>query len=163
MDVLLDFLEANRALEHATVDVQFGRAAFQDSRRQVGIANHLQSLSIFFNDIAGNNAFISRIPLQKGARLKIRLRDRNAGLSEVLSGIPVTHLSNLQPPTSMVYHPDHRSIELLGPNGSFCSIASLAKIPHSQSSPCSNSRTSRRSASYAVRGGRVDPMPTFPA
>ena len=119
IDTLLDLLEANRALEHATFDVQFEQPAFRDSRRQVGIANHLRSLSMHFNHIAGYNAFISRVPLQKGAHLKINLRGQNAGLGEVLSGIPVTHLSNLQSPTSMEYRPDDRVIELLGPNGSF--------------------------------------------
>ena len=119
IDTLLGFLEANRALEHARLDVQLTRPAFRDPRREVGIVNKLQSLSICSTDAAESNALITRIPLQKGARLEINPRDQNAGLSEVLSGISVTHLSNLQSPTSMEYHPDRRSIQLLGPNGSF--------------------------------------------
>ena len=130
IDALLDFFEANQALEHATLEVQFTQPAFRDSRRQVGIVNRLQTLSMHSTDAAENNAFISRIPLQKGARLEIYLWDRNAGLSEVLSGIPVTHFSNLQLPTSMEYRPDDRVIELLGPNGSF----SFGGNPH-QSAP----------------------------
>ena len=119
IDTLLGFLEANRALEHASLDVQLTRPAFWDPRDEVGIGNKLQSLSICSTDAAESNALISRIPLQKGARLEINPRDQNAGLIEVLSGISLTHLSNLQSPTSMEYRPDHRSIQLLGPNGSF--------------------------------------------
>ena len=119
IDTFLDFLEANRALEYADLGPVFTRPALWDSRRQVGIVNRLQSLTIFSANAAENNALISRIPLQKGARLKIILYDMLAGLSEVLSGISVTHFSNLQLPTSMEYRPDNGVIELLGPNGSF--------------------------------------------
>ena len=119
IDTLLDFLEANRALEHVDLGFRFTRLPFRDSRHQVGIVNRLRSLSICFGCVAGGNALISRIPLQKGARLEIRSQDWNAGLSEVLCGISVTHFSNLQSPTSMEYRPDDGTIQLLGPNGSF--------------------------------------------
>ena len=119
IDTFLDFLEANRALEHATLDVRFTRPAFRDSQRRVGIVNHLQSLSMRSTVAAEINAFISGIPLRKGARLEIDLRGRNTGLGRVLSGISITHLSNMQSPTTMEYRPDDRSVELLGPNGSF--------------------------------------------
>ena len=117
IDALLDFLEANRALERASLDVAL--SAFRDSRRQVGIVNSLQSLSIRYTNAAEINAFVSRIPLQKGAHLEINIGGQNAGVSEVMSGISVIHLSNLQSPTSMEYCPGDRRIELLGPNGSF--------------------------------------------
>ena len=117
IDTLLDFLEANRALENVTLDLTL--STFQNSRRRVGAVNHLQSLSTCSSDAAEINAFISRIPLQRGARLEIDLGGQNAGLSEVMSGIPVTHFLNLQSPTSSEYCPDDRSIELSGPNGSF--------------------------------------------
>ena len=116
---LLDFLEANRALEYADLGVVFARPALWDSRRQVGIVNRLKILTICSTNAAEINALISRMPLQKGAHLQIILCDKHAGLSEVLSGISVTHLSNLQSPTSMEYHPDHRRIQLVGPNGGF--------------------------------------------
>ena len=117
IDTLLDFLEANRVLENATLGVQPG--AFRDSRRQVGIVNRLQSLSIHSTDAAWINAQISKIPLQKGARLEIYLRSKTEGLSDVLSGISVTHFSNQRLPTSIEYYPDRPSIGLLGPDGSF--------------------------------------------
>ena len=119
IDTFLDFLEANLALEHATLDVRFTRPAFRDSLRQVGIVNRLRSLSIRSTAASEINAFMSGIPLRKGTHLKIDLRGRNTGLGRVLSGVPVAHLSNLQSPTSMEYRPDDRSVELLGPNGSF--------------------------------------------
>ena len=119
MDVLLDFLEANRALEHAKLSVLFTRPALRDSRRRVGIVNRLRCLSIWSVDAAWINALISRIPLHNGARLEIKLHVQNAGLIEVLSGISATHLSNLQSPTSTECRPDDRCVELLGPNGRF--------------------------------------------
>ena len=119
IDTLLDFLEANRSLEHATLDVWLTRPAFRNSRRQVGVVNNLQILSICSTRATENNALISKIPLKKGARLEVDLCDQNSGLSDVLSNVSVTHLSNLQAPTSIEYRPDDRSIQLLGPNGSF--------------------------------------------
>ena len=119
LDTLLDFLEANRALQHVNLNLQLAQPAFQNARRRVGIMNNLQGLSICSTSAAEINAFISRIPLQKGARLEIMFHDWSAGLIEVLSDISVTHFSNLQSPTSMEYRPDDRMIELLGPNGGF--------------------------------------------
>ena len=119
LDILLNFLEANHMLEHASLDFRLTRPIFRYSRRRVGIVNRLQSLSICSINATENNALISKIPLQKGAHLEINHHHHITGLSDVLSGISVTHLSNLQSPTSMEYRPDDRSIQLLGPNGSF--------------------------------------------
>ena len=126
LDTLLDFLEANRALEHVNLNVRLTRPAFRGSRRPLGIVNNLRSLSIRSTSAAEINAFISKIPLQKGARVEIDHHDGNAGLSEVLFGISVTHFSNLQSPTSMEYRPDDRTIQLLGPNGGFV----FSCVPH---------------------------------
>ena len=119
LDTILDFLEANRALQHVNLNLQLAQPAFQNARRRVGIMNNLQDLSICSTSAVEINAFISRIPLQKGASLEITLFGRSAGLTEVLFGISATHLSSLQSPTSMEYHPDRGEVQLLGPNGSF--------------------------------------------
>ena len=160
IDTLLDFLEANRALEHATLNVWLKRPTLQVSRRQVGIVNRLRSLSICSCNASENNAFISRIPLRKGARLEITLHNRNAGLSEVLSGISVSHLSNLQSPTSMDYHPDHRRIRLLGPNGSFMFHGNLdfSNLPLFQLTNIKAFRLVRR----PLEPMDVQPQTTFP-
>ena len=128
MDALLDFLEANGALEHAKLSVLLTRPALRDSRRRVGIVNRLRSLSISSFHAAWINALISRIPLQKGARLKIELYGQNAGLTEVLSGISATHLSSLQLPTSTEYRPDDRGVGLLGPNGRFSFVGNVRQM-----------------------------------
>ena len=101
IDALLDFLEVNPALERASLSVRLARRAHWRSRRQVGIVNSLQSLLILFANAADTKAFISRIPLQRGACLEICFFGEGAKLSEALSGISLTHLSNLQSPTFM--------------------------------------------------------------
>ena len=119
IDALLDFLEANPVLERASLTVRLTQRAHWDSRRQFGIVNRLKILSIWSDDAAHTNAFISRIPLQRGARLEIYFYGGRAKLGGALSGISLTHLSNLQSPTFMEYCPDKKRIELLGPNGRF--------------------------------------------
>ena len=119
LDTLLDFLEENRSLERAILDIQFETLSLQSSRRRSAIGNRLRSLTIASPDAMDANALISSIALQRGAHLGISLSDRSAGLNDILSIVSTDHLSNLHSPTLLVYHPDDGSIRLLGPNGSF--------------------------------------------
>ena len=119
LDTLLDFLENNRSLERATLDIRFTFPSLRNSRRQVPIKNRLQYLSVSAGDSRDSNALISKIAVQRGAHLEIILRDRNAGLNDIRSVVSTTHLSNLHSPTFLEYWPDKRSIRLLGPSGSF--------------------------------------------
>ena len=119
LDILLDFLEENRLLERAALNIRFTEPSLRSSRRQVAIRNRLRSLAITSADAMDGIALISNIALQRGAHLEIVLYDHNAGLNVVLSVISTVHLSNLQSPTHMEYNPDYRIIRLFGPNGSF--------------------------------------------
>ena len=64
---------------------------------------------------------ISSIPFRRGACLGITYRDDDTGLglNEILSGISLTHLSNLLSPTFMEYGSASPVVRLIGPNGSF--------------------------------------------
>jgi len=79
--------------------------------------NQLQSLHIHCFKVMDAQALISNIPLRAGENLEIR--SRCEGLSEILSGISTTHLSNLLSPTFMTHASCGRAIRLRGPNGSF--------------------------------------------
>ena len=52
LDTLLDFLEHNRSLESATLDIRFTEPSLRNSRRQDPIKNRLQHLSISCNNPA---------------------------------------------------------------------------------------------------------------
>ena len=123
LDILLDFFEGNRLLERADLKIRFTEPSLRNSRRRAAIMNRLQSLTVASVDAMDSNALISNIALQKGAHLTMTLYNRNAGLDDLLSVISMTHLSNLQSPTRMEYHPDRRTIRLLGPNGSLSFVA----------------------------------------
>ena len=118
LDTLLDFLEENRSLEHATLDIRFVEPSLRSSRRRAAIKTRLQSLTMASYSV-DSSALTSNIALHQGAHLGISLFDNNKGLNDLLSVTSMTHLSNLQSPTLMEYNPDHSTIRLLGPNGSF--------------------------------------------
>ena len=129
LDTLLDFLEENRSLERATLDMMFPEPSFRNSRRQVPIRNRLQSLTIISPYSTDANVLASNIALQKGAHLEFSLYNLNAGLDDVLPIISMAHLSNLWSPTLMEYTPYQMTIQLLGPNGSFSFCAFGLKDP----------------------------------
>ena len=121
LDTLLDFLEENRSLESATLDIGFTKPALRISRRRDAIVNQLLHLSISAATAPTDaKALISKIALQRGAHLEIVCSSygRNP-LKDFLSGIPTTHLLNLPSPTFMKYESFNRSIQLFGPNGTF--------------------------------------------
>lgn len=119
LDAFLDFLEGNRSLERATLDIQFTQPSLRHLRHRVAIRNRLRNLSIYSANETDNNPLISNIALQRGAHLEITLYDMTKGLDEVLSYIYAARLSNLESPTFMEYHPEESRILLHGPNGSF--------------------------------------------
>jgi len=118
-DTLLRFLEENRSLESATLEIRFSLPSFRILQRKVAITNRLQNLSMCSTNVRDNGALISGIALQRGAHLGMTHYGRDAGLGDILSVISMNHLSNLQSPTSLGYHPDRKRILLSGPNGSF--------------------------------------------
>jgi len=119
LDTLLDFLEHNRWLESATLDIRFTEPALRSSRRREPIRNRLRHLSISCNNPMNAQVLISKIALRKGVHLEISSLDRDTGLNDILSGIPTTHLSNLPSAVFMEYRSYPRAIHLWGPNGSF--------------------------------------------
>jgi len=126
LDSFMDFLEANSALERATLDVWFAPASLQRLRDRDATANCLQFLSISSAGAVGGSALISRIALQRGATLEVTLCGGGAGLSEVLPIVSAAHHQNIQSVTFMVYHSDERSIRLLGPDGTFSLTCALS-------------------------------------
>ena len=119
LDTLLDFLEQNRSLETATLDVRFTDHPLRYSRRRAPVKNRLRHLSVSCNNPMNAKALVSNIALQRGAYLEIISLDQNTGLNDILSDISTTHLSNLPSPTHMEYQSYPRGIRLLGPNGGF--------------------------------------------
>jgi len=123
LDTLLDFLEENRSLESATLEVSFADASLRHSQRRAPIGNQLRHLSIYCDDAMDGRALISGIALRKGADLQIRYSDRYSdereGLADILAGVSLTHLPSLSSPTFMEYRSSPRIIRLLGPGGSF--------------------------------------------
>jgi len=119
LDALLTFLEQNRSLERATLDIRFTEASLRVSRRRTTIRSRLRHLSISCNNAMNAQALISNIALRRGSHLEISSLDQNTGLNDVLSEIPTTHFSNLPSPAFLEYQSYPRNIRLLGPNGSF--------------------------------------------
>ena len=117
LDTLLDFLEANDSLESVELLIKFVEPSLRNSQRRAAIGNRLQRLYLRSWDPMGARALIANIPLQKGGCLDISIG--GAGLKEVLSGIPTTHLLNLPSPTFMEYRFTSERIRLQGPNGIF--------------------------------------------
>ena len=121
IDTLLSFLEENHSLEDATFDIEFTEHSLCRSRRRTPVGNGLRRLSIFCEDTIIIRALISSIALRKGAALEIHHYGNDTKLSDILSGVPATHLPNLSSSTFMEYQTSLslRSIRLLGPDGSF--------------------------------------------
>ena len=119
LDTLLDFVEQNRSLESATLDIRFAGAPLRYSRRRSPIKNRLRLLSIPCNNPMNAQALISNIALRRGAHLEISSLDQNTGLSDILSETSTAHLSNLSSPSFMEYQSYPRDIRSFGPNGSF--------------------------------------------
>ena len=119
LDTLLDFLEANHSLESVGLGIGWTEPSLRCSWRQTPIGNQLRRLSIFCDEAADGRALISNIPLPRGAALEIHYGYPDVTLTAMLSGVSLTHLSNLPFPTFMEYQTFPRTIRLLGPNGSF--------------------------------------------
>ena len=121
LDTLLDFLEENRSLKSATINLRYKKPSLRCSQRRTPIENRLQYLEIHCCDAMDAQALISSIALSKGAKLEFCTflpSGVDMRLDDVLSGIPATHFSNLLPPTFMEYYAYPRIIRLVGPNGS---------------------------------------------
>ena len=119
VDTLLAFLEHNRSLENATLDIRFTEPTLRVSRRGVPVTNRLRRLSIHCNNPMNAQVLLSNIALRKGAHLEISSFDRNTGLNDLLSDASTAHLSNLPSPAFLEYQSYPRNIRLRGPNGSF--------------------------------------------
>ena len=120
LDTFLDFLEENRSLASATLEITFKKHTLRSSRRQTPIRSRLRYPEIACSDATDGQALISSIALSKGAELRLYCFPLNLGgvvVNEVLSGISTTHLPNLQSPTFMEYRTHSRAIRLFGPNG----------------------------------------------
>ena len=120
LDTVLDLLEGNCSLENVDLKVYSKEFPVGTSQHRAVITNRLQHLSITCSDAMAIRTIVSAIPLGRGARLEIDFRGNNTGLglNDILSDIPVAHLSNLLSPTYMEYHSNPRVIQLVGPNGS---------------------------------------------
>ena len=121
LDTILDFLEENHALESVDLVINVGESPIHIPQRRPAAKNQLSHLSIMCWNAVVARTLISGIPLRRGAHLGLTLsvEDVEFGLSDVLSGLSITHLSNLPSPTFMEYCSRPRKIQLTGPNGSF--------------------------------------------
>jgi len=121
LDTLLDFLEGNRLLKRADLRIDFVKPPLRKSRRQTAFRNQLQLLRITCYDVMDGKALISSIALSKGAQLEVGQYGYGnvpIGVIDVLSGVSITHLSNLSSPSSVEYYAGTaRKIRLLGLNG----------------------------------------------
>ena len=132
LDTLLTFLEHNRSLERATLDIRFTEPSLRNSRRDTVVRSQLQSLSIPCNNPMNAHALISNIALRRGAHLEISSLDQSTGLNDILSGISTSHLSNLSSPAFLEYRSYPRNIRLHGRNGGLlfsCSLYIHSGIP----------------------------------
>ena len=119
LDTLLAFLEQNRSLERATLDIRFKEPSLRQSRRRAAVKNRLRHLSLSCNNPLNAQVLISNITLQRGAHLEIISLDQNTGLNDILSDVSTSHLSNLPSPSFLEYQSYPRNIRLHGRNGSF--------------------------------------------
>ena len=121
LDAFLDLLGGNRSLEHVDLAIEFDEFPAPTSQHRDVIMSRLKYLSITSWDVFVARTMISSIPLPRGVHLEITFRnvDDGLGLNDILTGISVTHLSNLSSPTHMEYVSHPRMIQLTGPNGSF--------------------------------------------
>ena len=130
VDTLLTFLEQNRSLETATLDIRFTEPPLRVSRRGAPVVNGLRHLSILCNNPMNAQALVSNIALKNGSRLEISSLDQNTGLNDVLSDTSAAHLSNLSSPAFLEYQSYPRKIRAHGQNGSFSfSCAPSVGIP----------------------------------
>ena len=119
-NTLLEFLEENRSLERATLEIKFTHLHLRASwARPAVIMNRLRYLSMRCSNTMDNKALLSGIAIRRGVHLEISCHERDGRLNDVLSGIPAVQLSNLLSSTFMEYQTCSRSIRLLGPNGNF--------------------------------------------
>ena len=119
LDTFLDFVEENRALEHADLAILFDMHSVRNARPRLPIKNRLRNLSTTFQYAP---ALLSKIAVQEGAHLEVCVRRLGTGLEHLRSLVSMDHLSNLRSPDCMKYCLDGermRTIQLLGPNGSF--------------------------------------------
>jgi hypothetical protein len=121
LDALLDFLGENHSLESVILDLNFRDPSLRTSRRRAAIETRLRYLKITCFYAMDGQGLISGIALPKGAELRLfccPFSSTGVMVNDVLSGISITHLSNLQSPTFMEYQAHMRLIRLLGSNGS---------------------------------------------
>ena len=119
LDTLLSFLEENRSLESATFRIKFAEPPLACSQRRTPVGNRLRHLFIMAYNVANIRPLISNIALRKEATLALKLYYGEEGLTEIFSGVPMRHLSNLSSPTFMEYRHSPRNVRLLGADGSF--------------------------------------------
>ena len=131
LDTLLDVLEENRSLESVDLNIDSDEYPIQVSQRPAVILNQLRHLLITSWDATISRILISNIPVRRGAHLGITLYGQigGLGLNDILSGISMTHLSNLPSSTLMTYQSYPREIQLDGPNGSFSYIHGVPLLP----------------------------------
>ena len=178
LDTLLELLEGNHSLERVKIKIYFKDFPTPFPQVRAAIANRIQRLSISPPNARIARTLISSIPLQRGAHLKVKAYSEGLGLNNILSGISITHLSNLQFPTSLEYRSEARRIRLDGPNGSlsyhhdgssptpfiefpvlpliYVQRVVLVDSSHPWHSPRHSSPPSRHSPS------RATPIPTYP-
>ena len=121
LDTLLDFLEENRSLQSVDLTIIPKGAPTPILERRVAIMDQLRHLSITSSDVIIARTLISNVSLRRGAHLGITFRDSGTrvGLRDILSGVSLTHLSNLPSPTFMECDSCPLVVRLVGPNGSF--------------------------------------------
>ena len=120
MSTLLDLLEENRSLESVEINISIDEFPAHVSQPRVVTLNQLQRLMIACRDPMIARTMIASIPLRRGVHLGLELReeDSNFTLNSILSGISMSHLSNLSSPTFMEYQSSPAMTRLVGPNGS---------------------------------------------
>ena len=119
LDTLLNFLEENHSLESVDLMIGFVEPPLRRSQRRNPIGNRLQHLSISCNNTMDGRALISSITLRRGGALEVYCDSGDLGLTDILSGVSLSHLPNLSSPTFMEYRSYQRRIRLLGQDGSF--------------------------------------------
>ena len=119
IDTLLNFLEKSHSLQSASLMIKFTDPSLCHTRRQTPVGNQLHHLSISGDEATTIQALVSGIALRTGASLEIHHSGNKTGLTGILSGVSMAHLSNLSSPASMEYRPYPRNIRLFGPDGSF--------------------------------------------
>ena len=160
LDTLLDFLEGNQSLKSANLWFSFAELPRRNPQRR--ILNQLQHLWIECGRQVDARALITSIPLRRGARLKIKIPDYSATLSNMLPNVSTAHLSNPPSPTFFEFntHQYHIGVLLRGPGGEF----SFSRPPRADESlpdyhllPLTNVREFR----LVCSGSTVPDPPTF--